>query len=96
MDFSSDINYNLGNGNNSYNNFSSLKKKKVYEDQRDSFFKLDRVLLNEKDLNSLSPKRPKKTYSIRLSFYKNNKIQKITPAEIMKIKKKKKKHIKNI
>ena len=96
MDFSSDINYNLGNGNNSYNNFSSLKKKKVYEDQRDSFFKLDRVLLNEKDLNSLSPKRPKKTYSIRLSFYKKNNLQKITPAEIMKIKKKKKKHIKNI
>ena len=77
MDFSSDINNNLGNGNNSYNNFSSLKKKNIYEEKRDSFLKLDRVLLNEKDLNSLSPKRPKKTYSIRLSFYKNNKIQKI-------------------
>ena len=93
MDFSKNIDYNLGNGNNSYKNFLSLKKKKVFEEPRDSFFKLDRVLLNEKDLNSLSPKRPKKTYSIRLSFYKNNKIQKITPADIMKIKKKKKKHI---
>ena len=93
MDFSSDINNNLGNGNNSYNNFSSLKKKNIYEEKRDSFLKLDRVLLNEKDLNSLSPKRPKKTYSIRLSFYTKNKVQKITPAEIMKLKKKKKKHI---
>ena len=93
MDFSSDINNTLGNGNNSYNNFSSLKKKNIYEEKRDSFLKLDRVLLNEKDLNCLSPKRPKKTYSIRLSFYTKNKVQKITPAEIMKLKKKKKKHI---
>ena len=60
MDFSSDINYNLGNGNNSYNIFSSLKKKNVYEEKRDSFFKLVRVLLNEKDLNSLSLKGQKK------------------------------------
>ena len=77
--------------NNSSNNILSLKKKKRnYEKQRESF-KLDNVLLSEKDLNSLSPRRPTKRQSIRLSFYTKNKVHKITPAEIMKLKKKKKK-----
>ena len=82
---------NIKNMNNSSNNILSLKKKKGnYEKQRDSF-KLDNVLLSEKDLNSLSPRRPTKRQSIRLSFYTKNKVHKITPAEIMKLKKKKKK-----
>ena len=59
-----------------------------------SNLKLNEVLLNEKELNTKLPKRPKKKESVRLSIFIKNKVKvEDTTSQIMKIKKKKKKII---
>ena len=64
-----------------------------YIDKRDSDLKLDRVLLTENDINTRSPKRPKKRNSTRLSIFIKNKMKmdNSTSEQIMKLKKKKRK-----
>ena len=59
-----------------------------------SNLKLNEVLLNENELNTKLPKRPKKKESVRLSIFIKNKVKvEDTTSQIMKIKKKKKKII---
>ena len=64
-----------------------------YNDKRDSDIRLDSVLLTENDINTRSPKRPKKRESTRLSIFIKNKMKmdNSTSEQIMKLKKKKKK-----
>ena len=89
LDLSSFKTINLGHTNN--NKLKTFKRGLSKKSLNDSFSRLDHILLNEKDLD-LYPKKPPRKQSIRLSFYTKNKTHKVTPAEIMKIKKKKKKH----
>ena len=89
LDLSSFKTINLGHSNN--NKLKTFKRGLSKKSLNDSFSRLDHILLNEKDLD-LYPKKPPRKQSIRLSFYTKNKTHKVTPAEIMKIKKKKKKH----
>ena len=89
LDLSSFKTINLGHNNN--NKLKTFKRGLSKKSLNDSFSRLDHILLNEKDLD-LYPKKPPRKQSIRLSFYTKNKTHKVTPAEIMKIKKKKKKH----
>ena len=89
LDLSSFKTINLGHTNN--NKLKTFKRGLSKKSLNDSFSRLDHILLNEKDLD-LYPKIPQRRESIRLSFYTKNKAHKITPADIMKIKKKKKKH----
>ena len=89
LDLSSLKTINLGHTNN--NKLKTFKRGLSKKSLNDSFSRLDHILLNEKDLD-LYPKKPPRKQSIRLSFYTKNKTHKVTPAEIMKIKKKKKKH----
>ena len=89
LDLSSFKTINLGHTNN--NKLKTFKRGLSKKSLNDSFYRLDNILLNENDLD-LYPKKPTRKQSIRLSFYTKNKTHKVTPAEIMKIKKKKKKH----
>ena len=89
LDLSSFKTINLGHNNN--NKLKTFKRGLSKKSLNDSFSRLDHILLNEKDLD-LYPKKPPRKQSIRLSFCTKNKTHKVTPAEIMKIKKKKKKH----
>ena len=91
LDLSSLKTINLSHINNSFKKLKTYKRLLSKRSLNDSFSRLDHILLNEKDLD-LYPKIPQRRESIRLSFYTKNKAHKITPADIMKIKKKKKKH----
>jgi hypothetical protein len=91
VDLSSLKTINLSHINNSFKKLKTYKRLLSKRSLNDSFSRLDHILLNEKDLD-LYPKIPQRRESIRLSFYTKNKTHKVTPAEIMKIKKKKKKH----
>ena len=91
LDLSSFKTINITQTNNISKKLKTFKRNFSKKSFNDSFYRLDNILLNENDLD-LYPKKPTRKQSIRLSFYTKNKVHKVTPAEIMRIKKKKKKH----
>jgi len=83
LDSSSESNYSLNNLNSFKNGISN----------DDSVFELNKFLLSESNIDQLS-KKPRKN-SIRMSIFVQNKMKmdNLTPAKLMKLKKKKKKII---